>query len=211
MSLQVWGLYCLTVFLISATPGPNMLHILGRSVELGLARSLPAMAGCMSALVAMMAASALGLTALLMALPGAFDALRYLGTAYLVWLGLKAWRANLYEDAPADGAAAVLPALSGWAVYRGGFLIAISNPKALLFVAAFLPQFINPALPKLPQFAVLVASFAAIETFWYFAYALGGRGLSRWLEKPAAKRMFNKMTGAVFIGFGAMLLRAQKA
>ena len=209
MSLQLWGVYCLTVFLISATPGPNMLHILSRSVELGLARSLPAMAGCMSALVAMMSASALGLTALLMALPGAFDVLRYAGTAYLVWLGLKAWRAPVEEPAEAELAAA--PALAPWAVYRGGFLIAISNPKALLFVAAFLPQFINPALPKLPQFAILVSTFAVIETCWYFTYALGGRGMARWLERPAAQRAFNRLTGAVFMGFGAMLLKSHRA
>jgi homoserine/homoserine lactone efflux protein len=210
MSLHMWGLYCLTVFLISATPGPNMLHILTRSVDLGLARSLPAMAGCLSALVTMMAASALGLTALLFALPGAFDALRYLGTAYLIWLGLKAWRATL--DDPQEGViAAPPPALSPWAVYRGGFIIAISNPKALLFVAAFLPQFINPALPKGPQFAILVSTFAVIETFWYFSYALGGRGLSAWLQKPSAQRLFNRLTGAVFIAFGALLLRSQKA
>ena len=102
-------------------------------------------------------------------------------------------------------------AISPWAIYRGGYLIAISNPKALLFVAAFLPQFINPALPKGPQFAILVGTFAVIETCWYFTYALGGRGLARWLEQPSAQRLFNRMTGVVFVGFGALLLRSQKA
>lgn len=208
MSWHVWILYSVTVFVISATPGPNMLHILSRSVELGLARSLPAMAGCMSALVTMMAASALGLTALLMALPGAFDVLRYAGTAYLVYLGIKSWRAPIAPPSEAEAPAA--PAIAPWAVYRGGFLIAISNPKALLFVAAFLPQFINPALPKAPQFAILVATFAVIETSWYFTYALGGRGMARWMEQPAAQRLFNRLSGAVFMGFGAMMLRSSK-
>ena len=210
MTMHMWLLYCATVFLISATPGPNMLHILSRSVELGLGRSLPAMAGCMSALVTMMAASALGLTALLLALPGAFDVLRYLGTAYLVYLGIKAWRSPVEEAGASEFAASAAP-LSPLAIYRGGYLIAISNPKALLFVAAFLPQFINPALPKGPQFAILVGTFAVIETCWYFTYALGGRGLARWLEQPSAQRLFNRMTGVVFVGFGALLLRSQKA
>ncbi len=211
MSLHVWLLYCVTVFLVSATPGPNMLHILARSVELGLARSLPAMAGCMSALVTMMAASALGLTALLMALPGAFDVLRYAGTAYLVYLGIKSWRAPVSEPAEEGEILPTGADISAWKVYRGGFLIAISNPKALLFVAAFLPQFINPALPKGPQFAILVGTFAVIETCWYFTYALSGLGLARWMERPSAQRLFNRVTGAVFMGFGAMLLRSQKA
>lgn len=210
MPLKIWLLYCATVFVVSATPGPNMLHILQRSVSLGLGRSLPAMLGCLSALLVLMSASAMGLAALLLALPGAFDVLRYLGTAYLVYLGIKAWRAPVEEPANDE----VLPAtalVSPAAVYRGGFLIAISNPKALLFVAAFLPQFINPALPQGPQFAILVATFAVIETLWYFTYALGGRGLSRWLSRPAAQRLFNRVTGTVFVGFGALLLRSHKA
>jgi len=210
MTFQLWCLYCVTVFLVSATPGPNMLHILSRSVQLGLARSLPAMAGCMSALVVLMSASALGLTALLLALPGAFEVMRWLGTGYLVWLGIKAWRAPVSAVENGDEVAAA-PGLSAFAVFRGGFLIAISNPKALLFVAAFLPQFINPALPKGPQFAILVATFAVIETLWYFTYALGGRGLAGWLQRPAAQRLFNRGTGIVFFGFGAALLRSHKA
>lgn len=210
MPLDLWLLYCATVFVVSATPGPNMLHILQRSVTLGLGRSLPAMLGCMTALVVLMGASAMGLAALLLALPGAFDVLRYLGTAYLVYLGIKAWRSPIDADADTDTPAPVA-ALSSWAVYRGGFLIAISNPKALLFVAAFLPQFIDPARPQGPQFVILVATFAVIETLWYFTYALGGRGLARWLRRPAAQRLFNRVTGTVFIGFGALLLRSHRA
>lgn len=210
MPINLWLLYCATVFVVSATPGPNMLHILQRSVTLGLGRSLPAMLGCMTGLLMLMSASVLGLAALLLALPGAFDALRYLGTAYLVYLGIKAWRAPV-AAAEGDEAPAATPALSPIAVYRGGVLVALSNPKALLFVAAFLPQFINPALPKGPQFAILVASFAVIETLWYFTYALGGRGLARWLRQPSAQRLFNRLTGAVFVGFGALLLRSHKA
>jgi homoserine/homoserine lactone efflux protein len=207
MSLHQWLLYVVAVFFVSATPGPNMLHIMSRSVELGLRRSFPAMAGCMSALVVMMGASALGLTAILMALPGAFDVLRYVGTAYLVWLGIKAWRAPVEES---SGEAEVInPKLSPLAIYRGGFAIALSNPKALLFVAAFLPQFIDPNLPKGPQFGIMVATFAVIETTWYFTYALGGRGLATWLEQPSAKRLFNRVTGGVFVGFGALLLKSR--
>jgi len=127
----------------------------------------------------------------------------------LVWLGLKSWVAPV--SAPSDEVMAQGADISAWKVYRGGFIIAISNPKALLFVAAFLPQFINPALPKVPQFAILVGTFAVIETCWYFTYALSGRGLARWMEQPSAQRLFNRVTGAVFMGFGALLLRSQRA
>lgn len=209
MALHTWWLFVGAVFLLSGTPGPNMLHILTRSVDMGLKRSVAAMAGCLSAVVIVLAASAAGLTTLLLALPGAFEVIRYAGVAYLLYLGVKAWRADI---APLDVSEGALPpTLSRSAVFRGGFLIGISNPKLILFAVAFLPQFINPARPQVPQFATLVASFAVIEAFWYGVYALGGRSLSRYLAKPVVKRAFNRVAGAIFIGFGLALLRVKPA
>jgi threonine/homoserine/homoserine lactone efflux protein len=205
MTLHTWWLFIAAVFLLSGTPGPNMLHILSRSVELGMKRSVLAMAGCLAAIVLVLSASAAGLTTLLLALPGAFDVLRYAGAAYLVFLGIKAWRS---KAAPLDVGDAPLPvAVSGAALFRGGFAIGVSNPKLILFAAAFFPQFVDPALPKAPQFAVLVASFAVVETFWYAVYASGGRSLSRYLGRPAIKQAFNRVTGAIFIAFGVALLK----
>ena len=209
MTFHLWSMFFIAAFLVSATPGPNMLHILSRSVEFGIRRSLPAMLGCLSGLVTLLTASAVGLTALLMALPGAFEVLRYAGTAYLVYLGIKAWRAPVETD---EGEVpAIIPAMTPFKLWRAGYIVSVSNPKAMLFAAAFLPQFINPAAPKAPQFALLVATFAAIDCFWYFSYALGGRGLAGHLEKPALKRAFNRATGAVFVGFGALLLKSRPA
>ena len=165
MALHIWWLFVGAVFLLAGTPGPNMLHILTRSVDMGLKRSVVAMAGCLSAVVIVLSASAAGLTTLLLALPGAFEVIRYAGVAYLLFLGIKAWRA---DAAPLDVSAGVLPASpSRKALFRVGFLIGISNPKLILFAAAFLPQFVNPAQPQAPQFAIMVATFAVIEGFWY--------------------------------------------
>lgn len=79
----------------------------------------------------------------------------------------------------------------------------------LLFASAFLPQFVNPARPQGPQFAILVVTFASAELFWYGVYALGGRRLASALTRPALKRAFDRVTGAIFVGFGAMLLGAR--
>jgi threonine/homoserine/homoserine lactone efflux protein len=209
VTVHTWWLFVGAVFLVSGTPGPNMLHVLSRSVEMGARRSVVAMAGCLSAILLLMAASAAGLTTLLLALPGSFEVLRWAGIGYLVFLGIKAWRSPV--SAASDDAGPLPPALSTWAVYRGGFAIAISNPKAILFAAAFLPQFIDPALPKAPQFAILVATFTVVETAWYCTYALGGRSLARHLSRPAVKRAFNRFTGVVFVGFGLALLKAKPA
>lgn len=209
MTLHTFWLFVAAVFLLCGTPGPNMLHILSRSVDMGMKRSIAAMAGCLSALVLVLGASAAGLTTLLLALPGAFEVLRYIGVAYLLYLGIKAWRSDI---APVDVGDGALPAaLPASALFRGGFAIGISNPKLILFAAAFLPQFVNPTAPRAPQFAILVVTFAAIECFWYVMYAAGGRTLSRHLVRPPIRRMFNRVTGAMFVGFGAVLLKAKPA
>ncbi|MDE1915177.1 MAG: LysE family translocator [Sphingomonadales bacterium] len=209
MTFHLWSMFFIAAFLVSATPGPNMLHILSRSVEFGIRRTLPAMAGCLSGLVTLLTASAVGLTALLLAVPGAFTVLRYAGTAYLLYLGFKAWRAPVEEASDED--LPIGPAMTRWKMWRAAYVVSVSNPKAMLFAAAFLPQFINPAAPKAPQFAILVATFALIDTFWYLTYALGGRGLARHLERPSLKRVFNRATGAIFVGFGAILLKSKPA
>lgn len=209
MTLHTWWLFTAAVFLLAATPGPNMLHILSRSVEIGWRRSVAAMAGCLLALVLVLTASAAGLTTLLLALPGAFEVLRYLGVAYLFYLGIKAWRSS--PSAAEDTAPRLSPRRSAFAIFRGGFAIGASNPKLILFAAAFLPQFVDPSRPQAPQFAILVATFAVIESFWYAVYALGGRSLAGHLARPSLRRIFDRVTGTIFIGFGLLLLRTKPA
>ena len=85
-------------------------------------------------------------------------------------------------------------------------MIGISNPKLLLFAAAFLPQFVDRGSPQAPQFAILVVTFAVVESFWYGVYAMCGRTLARHLRRPALRRGFDRATGGIFIGFGAALL-----
>jgi threonine/homoserine/homoserine lactone efflux protein len=203
MTLHTWWLFFTAVFLLSATPGPNMLHVLGRSVRFGLRGSLAAMSGCLLAVLLVLMASAAGLSAVLLASPTLFDALRYAGVAYLVYLGIRAWRG---EDAPirVGDATATRPATAR--LVRDGFLIGASNPKLLLFAGAFFPQFVDAGRPQGPQFAILVATFAAVETFWYAVYASSGARLAATLTRPGLRRLFDRATGAIFLGFGAVLL-----
>lgn len=211
MTLHLWWLFVVAVFLLSGTPGPNMLHVMTRSVAFGARRSVAAMAGCLTALVLVLAASAAGVSALLAAWPRVFDALRYAGVAYLIFLGIKAWRgAGSPIDVGTSGGEDVLPVtLSARRLFRGGFVIAASNPKLLLFAAAFLPQFVDRASPQAPQFAILVATFAVIESFWYGVYAAGGQTLAWYLTRPALRRAFDRATGVIFVGFGLALLRVR--
>lgn len=210
MSLHVWWLYVTAVFLISATPGPNMLHVMTQSIHHGPRRAMMTMAGLMSAVLLCLIASALGLGALLKASPRLFDMLRYAGVAYLIWLGVKAWRAPV-GDAGEVGAtrAQSAGAKSAGALYGTGLLTGLSNPKLIIFAAALFPQFIDTARPFGVQLAILVVSFVVIESFWYSVYALGGMKLKRWLAPVSRQRLFNRGTGVMFIGFGGALLGAR--
>ena len=207
MNLHTWWIFAVTVFVLCGTPGPNMLHVMTRSVRVGFRRSIAAMAGCLTALVLALAISAAGLGAVLKASPMVFDVLRYAGVAYLVCLGIKAWRGG---DAPIDvGSTTALVPSSRTVLFRDGFIIGISNPKLLLFASAFLPQFVDLTQPQLPQFVILVGTFAVMEMFWYGVYAAGGRGLAGYLAMPGLRKVFDRVVGTIFIGFGLALLRAR--
>lgn len=209
MSWERWWLFAATVFVIAGTPGPNMLHVMARSVSLGWRRSVWAMAGCLTAVVAALAASALGLEALLAAMPRLFDALRYAGAAYLLWLGIRAWRsgkgeAGLDPEMP-DGGRGV-PAST---LYRDALFTGLSNPKLILFAAALFPQFIDRHAARGPQFAILVVTFAVVESGWYAAYATGGRRLAGWLRTPGRQRAFDRAVGGLFVLFALGLIAAR--
>ena len=141
-------------------------------------------------------------------MPAGFDVLRFCGAAYLVYLGIETWRApDGADDEDADALAAAAREARPAAVFRGGFLVGISNPKLLVFAAAFFPQFIDPRAPALPQFALLVATFIGVELVAYLTYALAARRLAQRLREPRWRRLFNRVSGAVFVGFGGFLLR----
>ena len=202
MTLETWWLYLGAVVLISCTPGPNVLYVTTRSIRFGLGPAFIGVAGCLTALVLMLTGSVAGLSALLLALPGAFDVLKIAGAAYLVYLGIQVWREPVANEAPPPSTGT-----SGVALFRDGFLVGISNPKLLVFAAAFFPQFIDPARAWGPQFALMVATFLGAELFFYSIYALSGRKLADRLMHGIWRRWLNRASGAVFVGFGVALLR----
>lgn len=230
MSWQTWWLYFVTVFLLCATPGPNMLHVLTQSVLYGVRRSVASMAGCLCAVVVVLIASAAGLSAVLHASPWLFEVLRWVGVGYLAFLGVMAWRASFggyaghsmlshagNDEIPEqtgngtfnkrNNAKAIRRSTpSPWRLFEKGLLVGFSNPKLLLFAGAFFTQFVNVNAPQGPQYVILIATFAASDSFWYSVYGLGGQGLARRLSRPALRRWFDRVVGSLFLGFGAMLI-----
>lgn len=216
MSLQAWWMFVVMTFVISATPGPNMLLVMSHGARFGLRPAIWTMAGCMTALIGMVSISAAGVGALLHSFPAVFDALRYLGAAYLAYLGYNLWHAGVpVGDAPAPSPAPAIATLSetpyrsAGAYYRQGLAVAASNPKAIVFAAAFFPQFIQADRPAGLQFAVLLITFTVIEVSWYLIYALSGHKLSRFLQQAHVLKNFNRVTGGVFVGFAALMVASR--
>jgi threonine/homoserine/homoserine lactone efflux protein len=209
MTLHTWWLFVLMTFVVSATPGPNMLLVMTVSARSGLRAAIVTMLGCMTALLAMMCISAAGLGAVLQTFPAVFDLLKLAGAAYLAYLGVKSWQAPVSESAGGEAVVCIAQEKTG-AIYRQGFLVAASNPKALLFAAAFLPQFIDPEAPKLTQFSILLFTFSVIEVSWYFVYALSGKSLSHYLQRASVMKAFNRITGGVFVAFASWMAMARE-
>lgn len=205
MSLHTYWLYLGAVVLLSATPGPNVLYVTTRAIRFGFGAAMLGMAGCLSALAVMLTASVAGVSAFMLAVPAAFETLKYAGAAYLIFLGIQAWRAPVADLAPMQ--ASPRGTASRWSLFRGGFLVGISNPKLLVFAAAFFPQFIAPSSPWAPQFLLLVATFVAVEACTYVMLGLSARGLARYLVQAVWQRRLNRLSGAIFAGFGVALLR----
>lgn len=211
MNLSTWWLFVTATFLISAAPGPNMLLIMNQSVRFGLRASIYSMAGCMTALMIMFTLSALGLGVILQNAPTVFNVLRWAGALYLAYLGYKVWTApvtteSMDTDIKSDSATSNKYAgYNAFNLYKTGFFTAGSNPKALLFAAALLPQFIQSDLPQVPQLLILLATFSVLEILWYFIYALGGLSMAKQLRKPNILRWFNRVTGGAFIGFAGLM------
>ena len=204
MNISTWWLFFGMTFVVSATPGPNMMLVMSSSARFGVRADVATMVGCKSSLLVMMSISAAGMGALLHAFPAVFDVLRLAGAAYLAYLGVLSWRAPV-QDGTADPQAPPAASQSAWALYRQGAMVAASNPKAMLFAAAFFPQFIHADSAPLPQFAILLTTFTVIEVSWYFVYAFSGQKLSHYLQHAHVMRMFNRLTGGVFIGFAGLM------
>ncbi|WP_029008133.1 LysE family translocator [Azospirillum halopraeferens] len=207
MSVDLWLVYVVAAIGLSLTPGPNGLLSLTHGVRFGFARTVATAAGGVTGFMVLVAASLAGLGVLLAASEMAFTIAKWVGAAYLVYLGVRLWRAPP-PRVPEDGAAPATEEVGVARLFVQGFLVAVSNPKALIFFAAFLPQFMRPEDPFWLQFLVLGGTFAVVEFLYELALAGAAQRLAPWLGRNG--RWFNRVTGTTFIGIGGLLTTASR-
>jgi len=199
MDLHTWLIYLLAATGLSLSPGPNGLLALTHGALHGRRKALYTVCGGTLGFVAIIALSMFGIGALLKSSLVWLGVLKWAGGAYLVWLGIQVWRSPPIGLTPARSA----EPRAGWTLFRQGALAAVTNPKGILFFAAFLPQFIDPARSLVTQFLVMSGTFAVIEFATEMFIASVAHRLSSWLAKVG--RRFNQACGGVFVLVGAVL------
>ena len=199
MEFNTWLIYFLAATGLSLSPGPNGLLALTHGALHGRRKALYTIFGGASGFIAVVALSMFGIGALLQASLVWLTIMKWVGGAYLVWLGIQVWRSppiGIEVRGSAEPRA-------GWSMFRQGALSALTNPKGLLFFAAFLPQFVDPSRSLFLQFVIMAGTFAAIEIATEVFIASMAHRISPWLRRVG--RRFNHACGALFMVIGTAL------
>ncbi len=203
MSIELYALFVVACALLVATPGPNVALIVGTSLRYGARRGLATVAGVNFGLVAQLALVAAGLTWIVELFAKHFDVIRYIGVAYLVFLGLQQLLARRAEDADA------LPPISRERAFARGIAVAFANPKTLIFTAAFLPQFLSGTPGSGWELWLLAASYSLIGALGDSLWALFA-ARARAAVSGRAQRIADKASGVILLGGAAVLLAARR-
>jgi threonine/homoserine/homoserine lactone efflux protein len=205
MSLETWLLFSGAALVVILIPGPLSLLMISNSLNYGLVRSYPAFLGGVIASICLLSASALGLGALLLASEQLFSALKIVGALYLFYLAWQSWQQSRQAAHGAEVPQAS-PAPRFRALFGRAFMLGASNPKDILFFAAFLPQFLSAEQPFLPQLLVMIATWSVLDLLCKLAYGLGAHGAARYLRSGKGQSWFNRISAGLFSGAGAASL-----
>lgn len=206
MNLSNWLLFSSVALLTTFSPGPAVLLAISNSVAKGPRRALICSLGNALGLFIVSATAMAGMGVVLATSAAAFTLLKIAGAGYLIYLGVKQWRkqASAFAGGPAAPAAD-----SGWRLFAQGVSVALTNPKGILFFSALFPQFLTQEAPLVEQFVVLTTTFSLCALLSHTFYALLAHQLRSQFSAPARARLFNRVSGGLFVLLGIGLLRLQ--
>jgi threonine/homoserine/homoserine lactone efflux protein len=206
MSLEHWLAFALASAILVAIPGPTVLLVISYALGHGRRSAAATVAGVALGDFTSMTASMLGLGAFLAASASLFTVLKLVGAGYLIYMGLKLWRApvaSAAEDAPSETRTR--------RIFAHAYVVTALNPKSIVFFIAFLPQFFDARLPVLPQMAIFEATFLVLATVNAAAYGAAAAAARRTIRKPAVQRAVNRVGGSLLIGAGVLAASWRKA
>jgi threonine/homoserine/homoserine lactone efflux protein len=205
IAIQTWLIFCSAVLVLNVTPGPDLLFVTATGLARGPKAGVMAALGVSAGSTFHVLAAALGLAALLVAAPAVLGAVRLVGAAYLIWLGIQVIRHPFAAALPNVGSTSM------WAAFRGGVINTVLNPKRALFVFAFLPQFVAKGdAPAFAQIAVLGATMIVLELPFNAAFGASGGRIGRFVAQNARfGRALSWLTGFTFFGLAMRLAFAR--
>ncbi len=203
---ELFVAYLFATAVLILMPGPIVTLVIANSLAYGQRIGLATVAGASSGNALLVAAGALGLTTVLALAADVFEVLRWAGVAYLVYLGIKQWRAA-FTAGPQE---TMGPMKSNKGVFGQGVVVAVTNPKTIFFYAAFFPQFIDPALAVGPQLLAMSIAFVIIATALDGLYALLASRARRLFVSARANRVRHGITGTLLLGTGLGLALARR-
>ena len=206
MGLEMWLAFAAASAVMLAIPGPTVLLVVAYALGQGKRAAAATTAGVALGDFTAMTASLLGLGVLLATSAALFTLLKWVGAAYLIYLGIKLWRTPLAAAEMPETA----PIKSGRMLAHTSLVTAL-NPKSIVFFVAFLPQFIDPARPLLGQFIVMEATFLVLATLNAAAYAGLATSARRLIRRPAVQRTVNRIGGSLLIGAGLLTVSLRRA
>ncbi len=204
--LETWLAFVAASAVLLVIPGPTITLVISYALTHGKRSAWATVPGVALGDFTALALSLAGLGALLAASALAFTALKWIGAAYLVYLGIKLWRAPVGEIAIGEAP----PALSTRSILLHTYAVTTLNPKGILFFLAFLPQFLRGDLPAAPQIIVLGATFLVLATINAAFYALLAGQVQAWLRGVRARRALNRVSGATLVALGGALAFAKR-
>jgi homoserine/homoserine lactone efflux protein len=208
MSLETWLAFFAACWIISISPGAGAIASMSSGLQYGFWRGYWNAIGLQLALVVQIAIVAAGLGAVLATSALAFTIIKWFGVAYLIYLGIKQWRA-LPSDMSED--ASIRPIGKPLTLVFRGFLVNISNPKALVFMLAILPQFIDTHLPLVPQYAIIMATMVSVDLIVMAGYTGLASKVLRLLKTPKQQRRMNRTFAGLFVSAAAFLATLHRA
>jgi len=199
MSFDLWLAFVAASTVLLLIPGPTVLLVLSYALSKGRSVALASAAGVALGDLTAMTASLAGLGALVLASAALFSVLKWVGAGYLLWMG---W--TLLRSAPSSGMQAMARQsdITAHGVFGHAAAVTALNPKSIAFFIAFVPQFLRPELPLVPQFAVLIATFVGLAALNALAYALLADRLRSWIERPRVITGLTRTGGLTLMGMG---------
>lgn len=201
MSFDHWIAFVAASAIMLAIPGPTILLVVSYALGHGRRATVATVTGVALGDFTAMTASMLGLGALLATSAALFTALKWAGAAYLVWLGVKLWRAPTGDLAVA---AADAEGVRPGRIFLHAWMVTALNPKSIVFFVAFVPQFLVAAEPLLPQMVVAEVTFLVLASLNALAYALMASAARRTIRRPGVQRAVNRVGGGLLMGAGAL-------